>query len=235
MKLITEFPIAYDSPDHLIPHGTKNDNYTNEDFINEVHEYFKLNHELDKIKFMDLGCSGGQLAVDFHERGNISIGLEGSDYSLKHERANWPKYYEKVLFTCDITKPYKIVNEDQSGNIDKEVKFNCITAWEVIEHIKPTDLNAVFKNINDNLEKDGIFVGSIAQFSDIQQGVPLHQSVYSEATWYHNFNLILEGTDLVLYQYPFQNKVREDKGSFYICLIKEGNVNRKKVNWKYTW
>ena len=197
MKLITEFPIAYDSPDHLIPHGTKNDNYTNEDFINEVHEYFKLNHELDKIKFMDLGCSGGQLAVDFHERGNISIGLEGSDYSLKHERANWPKYYEKVLFTCDITKPYKIVN--------------------------------------DNWEKDGIFVGSIAQFSDIQQGVPLHQSVYSEATWYHNFNLILEGTDLVLYQYPFQNKVREDKGSFYICLIKEGNVNRKKVNWKYTW
>lgn len=212
----TDNPIAYDSPDHIYPTGTKNDNNTNLGFIEEVEELFKLNFNKDKIKFMDLGCSGGQLAVDFHERGHISVGLEGSDYSVKHERANWPKYHNKVLFTCDIIKPYELFEDG------KKLEFDCISIWEVIEHIQPKDLEALFVNINNNLAYGGICVGSIAQFAYFtEEGINLHQSAFSEVTWYQMFKVLLEKTDLVVYQYPFQNKVREDKGSFYILLRKE--------------
>jgi hypothetical protein len=43
LKLQTEFPIAYESPDHLMPWGTMRDNSTNPAFIQEVQDYFKSN------------------------------------------------------------------------------------------------------------------------------------------------------------------------------------------------
>ena len=35
-RVETEYPIAFDSPDHLYPWGTKRDNHTSESFIHEV-------------------------------------------------------------------------------------------------------------------------------------------------------------------------------------------------------
>ena len=215
LKLQTEFPIAYESPDHLMPWGTMRDNSTNPAFIQEVQDFFKSNYDLDKIKFMDLGCSGGQLAVDFYKNGNVAVGLEGSDYSVKHQRANWPEYHNKMLFTCDVAKPYTV-----SMN-DVQYECNMVTAWEVIEHIHPDNLNMFFTNISNHLENNGVFVGSISTNVEIIEGHVLHQSVFSEADWYERFPEILSGTDLVLYQYPFQNVVRGDWGSFHVLLRKE--------------
>jgi len=218
IKLITNNPVAYESPDHLMPWGTKNDNSTNHLFIDEIQTFFKQNYELDKIKFLDLGCSGGQLVVDFHNRGNLSVGLEGSDYSVKHQRANWPEYHNSLLFTCDITKPYSLHDGDD------KINFNIITAWEVVEHIHPDDLKNFFQYINDNLEEEGIFLASISTKEDIIEGHILHQSVFSEKIWYEKLNNdILQNTNLVLYSYPFLNVVRGDWGSFHICLKKEIN------------
>jgi cyclopropane fatty-acyl-phospholipid synthase-like methyltransferase len=219
IKLITDFPIAYESPDHIMPWGTKNDNSTNHDFIEETLEFFKQNHELNTIKFLDLGCSGGQLVVDFYEKGNLSVGLEGSDYSVKHQRANWPKYHNDILFTCDVTKPYSLYKDEN------KIHFNFITAWEVIEHIHPKDLKNFFQYISDNLEENGTFVGSVSTKEDVIEGHVLHQSVFSEDVWYDKLmNKIIPGTGLSMYQYPFSNAVREDWGSFNICLKKENNV-----------
>ena len=50
-------------------------------------------------QFLDLGCSGGQLVIDYIDRGHLGIGLEGSNYSVINKRANWPKYHNKNLFT----------------------------------------------------------------------------------------------------------------------------------------
>jgi SAM-dependent methyltransferase len=100
ISLITNYPIAYDSPDHIFPWGTMRDNSSSSDFIEEMEKHFSK----QPIKMMDLGCSGGQLVVDFHNRGHLAVGLEGSDYSVKIQRANWPEWYNKILFTCDLTK-----------------------------------------------------------------------------------------------------------------------------------
>jgi SAM-dependent methyltransferase len=146
----TNYPIAYDSPDHLIPEGTKNDNNTDFGFIADVERYFG-----GLIRFMDLGCSGGQLVKDFLDRGHLSVGLEGSDYSIRHARANWPGLNGKALFTCDVSRPYTV--SDENGRI----LFDCITAWEVIEHIHPDRLDCFFKNILEHMHERSIFCGSI--------------------------------------------------------------------------
>lgn len=214
ITLKTDHPIAYDSPDHIFPWGTKNDNSTNEGFINETLEFWKQRGK-DKINFLDLGCSGGQLVVDYVNKGHLGVGLEGSDYSVVHKRANWPKYYNKNLFTCDVTKEYKLFNND------KRIKFDVISAWEVIEHIKPEDLKSFFKHINDNLNSGGFFCGSVSMNVEILEGHVLHQTVWNEKTWYENFPELLKETNLELYDYPFANKVREDGGSFHILLLKK--------------
>jgi SAM-dependent methyltransferase len=214
IKLKTKHLIAYDSPDHIFPWGTMRDNSTNEGFINETLEFWGQRGK-DKINFLDLGCSGGQLVVDYINKGHLGIGLEGSDYSVKHKRANWPEYHNKNLFTCDVTKEYKLFEND------KQIKFDVITAWEVIEHIKPEDLKPFFKYINDNLEQGGFFCGSISMKQEVLQGHVLHQTVWNEKTWYDNFPEILTGTTLELYDYPFKNKVRQDQGSFHILLLKQ--------------
>lgn len=201
-NLITDFSVAYESRDHTSPHGTANDNYTNHDYINEVLKYFNNK----KINYLDLGCSGGQLAIDFLNLGNNSVGLEGSDYSLRTLRANWPNYYGKNLFTCDISKPFKI--NDENGSL---VKFNCISAWEVLEHIPEKDLPVLMENIYNHLEDDGIFVGSVSKDEEYW-----HVSVFSEDYWEKNiFNKFF-----TVEPYPFLNKVRQAPNSFYVLLKK---------------
>ena len=90
----------------------------------------KLGREFDgALRMMDLGCSGGQTVADFMKLGWQGVGLEGSDFSLKHPRANWAMLANTNLFTCDITKPYQIKLDSRPA------KFHLITAWEVMEHI----------------------------------------------------------------------------------------------------
>jgi cyclopropane fatty-acyl-phospholipid synthase-like methyltransferase len=215
ITLKTDHPIAFDSPDHITPWGTMRDNTTNADFIEEIQEFFELNYGENHYNFLDLGCSGGQLVVDIHNKGNFSVGLEGSDYSVKHQRANWPEYYNKILFTCDVTKPYTVYNNEE------KILFNLITAWEVVEHIHPLDLRNFFKYVSNNLKIGGLFLASISVVPDNATGIDLHQSVFTEAEWYKKLPDLLEGLNLKLYKYPFTHKVRWDATSFHILLIKE--------------
>lgn len=214
ITLETSHPIAYESPDHIFPWGTKNDNSTNEGFINETLDFWEQRGK-SKVNFLDLGCSGGQLVVDYINKGHLGVGLEGSDYSVVHKRANWPEYYNKNLFTCDVTKPYKLLKDN------KEIKFDVISAWEVIEHIAEKDLIPFFNQINKNLISGGFFCGSISMNIEVLEGHALHQTVWNEKKWYEKFPQILKGTDLELYDYPFQNKVRQDHGSFHVLLLKK--------------
>ena len=213
ITLKTKHPIAVDSPDHLYPWGTKNDNSTNVGFIDDISSFCSMNGK-SKFNFLDLGCSGGQLVIDVLNRGNLAVGLEGSDYSVINPRANWPKYHNKNLFTCDVTKKYELFNNELL------IKFDVISAWEVIEHIAENDLKPFFKQISNNLNSGGIFCGSISQKEEELEGYKLHQTVWNELTWYSNLPNILDGLGLSLYDYSFENKVREDYGSFHIILLK---------------
>ncbi len=206
----TNKPIAYDSLDHIIPEGTSRDNNTSEGYIDEVVAYFNNR----KIKYMDLGCSGGQLIVDFLKKGHEAVGLEGSDYSIKHKRANWPEYHNKNLFTCDISEPFKVLDEE--GN---QVKFDCISAWEVLEHIPYDGLKQLMKNIYDHLTPDGIFIGSVSLDANPQW----HVSVFPPNIWQnHIFKPLFHMTP-----YIFKHKVRNDVDhcSFFVILKKVKNEN----------
>lgn len=78
--------IAYESIDHMRPLGTRMDNHTSVEFIEELEEYFAMYRGIDKIKLLDLGCAGGQFVVDMAVRGHIAVGLEGSNYNIRHKK-----------------------------------------------------------------------------------------------------------------------------------------------------
>lgn len=207
MKVLTDYPVAIMSPDHICPWGTARDNTTDLGFIEEIEQFF----ENKKIKTLDIGCSGGQLTVDFSNRGHQAIGIEGSDYSLVNKRANWPTFKNKLLFTCDATKPYTVVDSNNT-----KVEFDLITSWEVLEHIHQNDFDVFFGNINSHMHDNSIFCCSISPEEDVINGHVLHQSVFSRDIWN---NKILP-TYFEVFPFPFNNKVRYGN-SFHVLLRKK--------------
>jgi SAM-dependent methyltransferase len=211
IKVITNKPLAFDSPDFIKLWGAKNDNTKDPEFYDEIEQRYNG----EKINYLDLGCSGGGLVADMHHRGHFAVGLEGTDYSAKTGRAEWAELYNKNLFTADVTEPYAITVDD------KPVLFDIISAFELVEHIHPTQLNRFFKHISNNLKHGGMFIASVSTKEDIIDGVVLHQSVFSEIDWRYNIlteEQALNGTNLELVAYPFNAKPRRDGGSFHIGL-----------------
>ena len=135
IKLETEYPVAYESNDHIVPHGTIRDDTRYPRFIHACEMYFK---DMDKLAFADLGCSSGGIVLDALLRGHEAVGLEGSDESFRQQRAHW-RVIPKNLFTCDVTKPFTL----KKDGIRKE--FDVISAWEMLEHIGESDLDSFEK------------------------------------------------------------------------------------------
>jgi predicted TPR repeat methyltransferase len=108
----------------------------------------------------------------------MAAGLEGSDYSIKHGRANWPALANRNLFTCDISKPFRLFAGDSPAT------FDLMTAWEVLEHIHPDDLQTLFDNIDSHLNPGGYFVASTTSSPDLHDGIDRHQSKFSNQEWH---------------------------------------------------
>ena len=168
-KIVTNHPIAYESKDHLEPFGTARDNTKNGLYVREL-----IKRCGNDMKYLDIGCSGGGFVYQFLNAGVFAVGVEGSDYSQKHKRAEWatiPDY----LFTGDVTKPFHFVDEN-----DEKILFTAISAWDVLEHIHRDDLPQLIKNLRDNLIDGGIFVASIATFKDLEG---LHVTTETKPWW----------------------------------------------------
>ena len=99
--LETEYPVALDSLDHVYPLGTALDNTINLEFNERIYALFPGK----TISILDLGCAGGGMVKSFVDAGHIAVGLEGSDYNLKHKRAEWATVPDN-LFTCDCSRPF---------------------------------------------------------------------------------------------------------------------------------
>lgn len=170
-KIITDYPIAYTSQDHLEPVGSKQDNSKNEAYVNELISIFGSD-----MAYMDLGCAGGGFVAQFLEKNVLGVGVEGSDYSLNLQRAEWANYKD-YLFTADIEKPFKIVDEN-----DNLILFDAISAFDVLEHIHEECMDQLFETVKMHLKPNGWFVTGIADFP--HQGY--HVTV-KPLDWWNNF------------------------------------------------
>lgn len=218
-RLDTEKMIAIDSPDHLCPVGCINDNYTSSNLIDEVLKYFNNK----KIYMLDLGCAGGQFAIDFIERGNFGVGLEGSSNVLNGSgKENWQRYYNKNLFLSDITEDYQLYYDE------KPVKFDYIHSEEVFEHISEDKIDQMLSQIKKHLKDDGIcsFGISLVEDTRILDDVEykLHQSVFPAIWWKdklieNGFKILDSGINNENhFGYIFNYKVRDHSHtSCYIC------------------
>jgi SAM-dependent methyltransferase len=168
-----EREVAYDTDDHLIPWGTAQDNTRSPRFVARCEQLFQRS-----LTYLDLGCSGGGLALDFILRGHRGYGVEGSDFSKKAKRAEW-RLLDNNLFTADITRRFRL--SDEQGPIQCDV----ISAWEVMEHIADEDLPGLFENVRAHLKSDGIFIGSIALGPDDNPvtGAKYHRTVQPKKWW----------------------------------------------------
>ena len=169
--------IAYESPDHLIPFGTRRDNSTHRRFNKKLFELYGIDRSL---WVMDLGCSGGGFVKSCLDEGSMAVGIEGSDYSRKLRRAEWRTITE-YLFTADITAPFEVLGDFGAG--EKRIQFDVITSWEVMEHIHERDLPAVAANVKKHLKPGGLWIMSVSLVDDIHNGVNLHQTVKPKPWW----------------------------------------------------
>jgi len=136
------------------------------------------------VKVLDLGCSGGDFVKSCIDDGHFAVGIEGSTFSRDHKRSAWaiiPEY----LFTCDVSRPFQLFF--QSGSEEQKVKFDIVTSWEVIEHIKEEDLPALAANVHAHLSPGGLWIMSVANWEDVHDGVRLHQTVEPKTWWRGKF------------------------------------------------
>jgi SAM-dependent methyltransferase len=177
----TEREIAYESPDHLMPWGTKQDNSRNPRFNDKL---YKLYPKQQQLKVLDMGCSGGGFVKDCIDAGCFAIGLEGSDYSKRHRRAEW-RAIPEYLFTCDVTGDFEISVE--ASGVAQRTAFDVVTCWEMIEHIAEPDIARVAENVKKHLAPTGLWIMSVSPRSDMHDGVELHQTIQPKAWWIAKF------------------------------------------------
>lgn len=178
ITLKCEREIAYDSPDHLAPLGTMQDNSTNARFNKKFYGLHQNNKTT--LKVLDLGCSGGGFIRNCINDGCLGVGLEGSDHSKKFKRAGWAIIPE-FLFTCDISKDFQLSLDD------KEMNFNLITSWEVLEHLKEEAIDTLIENVKKHLSEDGLFISSISDCKSPCGDLELHQTQQPKEWWINKF------------------------------------------------
>jgi hypothetical protein len=172
--LKTEFPLAYDSQDHLNPDSTAEGVARPTLFVQDCMRVLG-----NQLKTLDLGTGAAGIPFEFAMNGNVALGVDGSDFCKKNRIGFWPLLPDN-LFTCDITKPF--VFSDSADH--HQIKFDVITMWEVLEHLQQVDLDGLFKNIASHLGSKGYFIGSVSliEYSD-NNGHPYHVTLQPREWW----------------------------------------------------
>jgi 2-polyprenyl-3-methyl-5-hydroxy-6-metoxy-1,4-benzoquinol methylase len=179
-RLETARSVALESDDHKWPRGTAYNNSSNRAFNLKLYAFFNFRTDL---RVLDLGCSGGGFVKSILEDGYTAVGVEGSDFSRKLRSGEWDTCPHHLL-TCDITSRFDI--QELTGT---PVRFHCITAWEVLEHISTVRLPNLVENIERHLAADGIFVGSVDTAPDANPvtGAIYHVTLQPKSWWLEQF------------------------------------------------
>lgn len=165
--LETRHPIAIDSDDTKHPWGAVNDNSICPRFNARLYE---LLGDRPRARVLDLGCAGGGFVRSLLDDGHFAVGLDGCDVPKSRRLGEWGTIPHH-LFTCDVTKPFTL-RDRATGD---PLRFDAITAWELLEHIPEGDLDRLMANVLDHLAPDGFFLCSV---STIEDGNPEVGAVY---------------------------------------------------------
>lgn len=174
-----ELPVAIGTDDHIFPWGTAYDNTRSPRFVRACERRFNR-----PLTFLDLGCSGGGVVLDFILRAHRGYGVEGSDYSQRAARSEW-RVLTNNLFTADITRRFTLTE----AGTETTTACDVISAWEVMEHIADEELPGVFDNVARHLKPDGIFIGSVTTIPDgnAETGAVYHRTVEQRDWWVRRF------------------------------------------------
>lgn len=183
--LKAEREVAFASPDHQLPWGTKRDNSKNPRFNDKLYRLYPSFKEM--LKVLDMGCSGGGFVKSCFDEGCLAVGLEGSDFSKKLGRAEW-RTIPEYLFTCDITGEFNIFLEFNQKT-DRLI-FDVVTSWEVMEHIAEPDIAKVAANVKRHLAPTGLWIMSVSPNEEVINGVRLHQTVRDREWWIGKFETL---------------------------------------------
>ena len=219
ISIRAERDVAYDSPDHLMPWGTAQNNSTNHRFNDKLYRLFP---RPEQLKILDLGCSGGGFVRSCIDDGCLAIGLEGSDFSKRHRRAEWRSIPE-YLFTCDVTRDFEISFE--INEVARLAQFDAVTCWEMMEHIAEPDIARVAANVKKHLAPGGLWIMSVSPNPDVVNGVNLHQTVKPRAWWIDQFVKLGLTHEQAYVRYFNGQFVRGPKygapGSFHLVLTQD--------------
>lgn len=211
--------VAFDSPDHIQPWGTARDDSTNNAFNQKLQWWLPR----EFIRVLDIGCSGGGFVKSIIDQGGFAVGVEGSDYSKKIRRAQWATIPEK-LFTTDATADFQLFEVDAEGT-KNPLKFNIITAWEFIEHIREEDLPKVMKNVDRHLSPNGVVIMSVSPNEETINGVTLHLCVHDHPWWIKKFDDLGYTCHAKAVKFFGNDMVRWEAnapGSFHVILTRKG-------------
>jgi SAM-dependent methyltransferase len=181
-----EREVAYTSPDHIMPWGTRRDNSRNRRFNEKLYALFSTVET--PLSILDMGCSGGGaggFVKDCIDDGCIAIGLEGSDFSKRFRRAEW-RTIPEALYTCDVTGTFDITVDSANG--PQRLLFDVITCWEMIEHLTEEGIERVSANVLRHLKPTGLWIMSVSPNEEIIGGQRLHQTVQPRAWWINKFS-----------------------------------------------
>tara|TARA_Y100000034_G_scaffold45299_1_gene55721 strand:- start:415 stop:1215 length:801 start_codon:yes stop_codon:yes gene_type:complete len=221
IKCVTEHPHPVGSPDYLNPAGVIQDNNTHQYFIYELDTFFQGM----PYRLIDIGCAGGQFAVDVWHKGApfLGVGIEGGhvlgEMSEEFEERspgtraltkatgakNWARYKDKCLFHADVSKPFEI-RDVQEGSL---VLFNAVTAFEFFEHPLPEEIPGIIENIKKHLIPKGCVWGTI------NLGEGEHHRCAKSVEWWDD---IFAQHGFTAHAYPFQSSPRTNHG-FTIELL----------------
>ena len=156
---------------------------------------------IDNIKFtdkvLDLGCGSGDF-LSLVRSARPRASLTGVDFHIPNPILDAMKQRNICGFNSDIVEYVE--------NINQSSKFDVVTMWEVIEHLKIDDFKSLLYSIKKLLKPDGKLIFSTPDFYDMHtQSLDFWAMAPGEHLYVYNFNVCADmlsefGYELVKYE-----------------------------------
>ena len=103
----------------------------------------KIDHSLNNIKILDIGCGGGLLCEPLSRLGAKVVGIDASEKNIKIAKTHARQNNLKIDYYCASPEDF-----------NHKEKFDVILNMEIVEHVE--DVNLFLNSCSKLLKKNGI-------------------------------------------------------------------------------